>query len=554
MKTFFRVALILLAAGVCSLRAEMKYPDRWVWVFGWGLGKDTDVQEVSSLLETAAKHGINGACISCGLDNLEDRDAKYFERLAAVKRKADELGIELIPAAYSFGYGGGLLHHNRNLAEGLPVDGSRYEVKGNAARFVPDKPPVLKNGDFETTKGNKFPGFNFHDQPGEISFADTEVFHGGKASLRMENFKANPHGHGRVMQEIKVKPHCAYRFSLWAKTQELTPSGSFVVQVLAGERNLAPREFHVQPTQDWQKLVMIFNSFTNETIRIYAGTWGGKSGKFWLDDWKIEEAGPINMLRRPGTPVKVTSDDGKTVFEEGKDFAKFEDPQFRLWANFDRPAVDLKLLPGSRIHDGDRLRVSWYHPMLIHDSQVTACMAEPEAYEILDRETKLLGEKLHPKRVLLGFDEIRMGGTCEACRGKDMAKLLGECTTKTHDLLKKNIPGVQVMVWSDMFDPNHNAHGNYYLVDGDYTGSWKCIPKDMQIAVWGGPAKDVSLKFFEEQGFKVLVACYYDADNLDHVKGWLDAAKSHQNITGFMYTPWTKKYGLLGDFGDLLAK
>ena len=26
---------------------------------------------------------------------------------------------------------------------------------------------------------------------------------------------------------------------------------------------------------------------------------------------------------------------------------------------------------------------------------------------------------------------------------------------------------------SDMLDPNHNAHGNYYLVQGDFAGSWK---------------------------------------------------------------------------------
>jgi len=46
--------------------------------------------------------------------------------------------------------------------------------------------------------------FDFHDQPGEISFVDTQVHHGGKASIRLENFTANPHGHGRVLQEIRV--------------------------------------------------------------------------------------------------------------------------------------------------------------------------------------------------------------------------------------------------------------------------------------------------------------------------------------------------------------
>lgn len=554
MNGLFRFVLLLAVVASASARAEPKYADRWVWVFGWGLGQESDVQDICGVLETAAKHGLNGACLSCGLDKLEGRPPAYFDRLARVKKRADELGLEIIPAAYSIGYGGGFLGHNRNLAEGLPVDGSLYVAGGGVATFVPDEPPELKNGDFENFRGNKFPGFTFHDQPGDVSFADTEVVHGGKAAIRLENFTANPHGHGRVMQQIKVRPHRAYRFSLWVRTQELNPAGSFQVTVLAGNRNLAPREFRLQPTQDWRKLVMIFNSATNETVRIYAGMWGGKSGRLWLDDWQIEEAGPINVLRRPGTPVTVTSDDGRQTYVEGRDFARFEDPSFRLWAGFDRPAVDMQLPAGSRIGDGARLRVNWYHPMLIHDSQVTVCMAEPEIYEILDRETKRLGETLHPKRVLLGFDEVRMGGTCSACRGKDMAKLLGDCTTRASDLLKRNIPGVNVLVWSDMFDPHHNAHGDYYLVEGTFDGSWKHIPKDMGIAVWGGGVRAKSLDFFAGQGFRVLAACYYDADNLDAVKGWLDAAKAHPNITGFMYTPWTRKYGLLGDFGDLLAK
>jgi hypothetical protein len=76
----------------------------------------------------------------------------------------------------------------------------------------------------EDFRDNRFKGFGFHDQPGEISFADTEIRHGGKASIRLENFTANRHGHGRVMQEFQVWPHRCYRVSLWVKTEGLQPS------------------------------------------------------------------------------------------------------------------------------------------------------------------------------------------------------------------------------------------------------------------------------------------------------------------------------------------
>ena len=105
-----------------------------------------------------------------------------------------------------------------------------------------------------------------------------------------------------------------------------------------------------------------------------------------------------------------------------------------------------------------------------------------------------------------------------------------------------------------MLDPNHNAHGDYYLVDGDYTGSWNHIPKDLIIAVWGGTVREKSLRFFVDNSFRTLVACYYDAADLKHVKDWIDLARPLKDVQGFMYTPWQKKYALLPEFGALLQQ
>jgi hypothetical protein len=37
------------------------------------------------------------------------------------------------------------------------------------------------------------------------------------------------------------------------------------------------------------------------------------------------------------------------------------------------------------------------------------------------------------------------------------------------------------------------------------------------------------------------------------VKAWLQLARQTPKVTGFMYTPWQRKYSLLPAFGDLLA-
>jgi hypothetical protein len=561
MRSIGVVAMMAALVALC-LPQPTKFRDRFVWVFGWGLGRDEDVPQIVSILETAAKHGYNGAVLSAGLDILCKRDEAYFRRLEEVKRACERLGLELIPSVFSIGYGGGILSHDRNLAEGLPVRDALFVVKGNEAHLVPDPPVQIVNGGFEEFEGNKLKGFAFHDQPGVVSFVDTQVKRTGNASVRFENFTANPHGHGRIMQEVVVKPYRCYRVSVWVKTEDLQPQGCFRLLVLAGNRDLAPRTFNVPPTSDWQKVTMIFNSLKHERVRVYAGVWGARSGKFWLDDWTIEEIGPLNVLRRPGTPVVVKSEDGSIVYEEGKDYAPLVDPNFNLWRNFDRPAPTIKILPGSRIKDGQRLRVSWYHPMLIYESQVTVCMGEPAVYEIFEHEAKLLWERLRYRKVLLSMDEIRMGGTCKACEGKNMAQLLGECITRQIKALRRYNPKAGIYVWSDMLDPNHNAHPDYYLVEGDFTGSWNFVPKDLIIAVWGGAPREKSLRFFAEQGFRTLIACYYDAPNLDEVKGWLELVRSISRpsplvprpgqVLGFMYTTWERKYDLLGDFSQLL--
>jgi len=546
MKKIFFVSCAMLA--VLTLQAA-PLADRFVWVFGWDLDKDKSISEISQLLETASQHGINGAVFS-GFDALEKDSPEKLQRLEQLRDVCEKKHLEFIPSVFSVGYGGGFLAVNRNLAEGVPVNGAKFVVENGNARMVPDSVAKIANGDFENFKGNKLSGFDFHDQPGEISFIDTKVRHGGNASLRFEHFTANQYGHGRIMQKVKVIPHRSYRLTLWVKTEQIQPGGCFQVLILADGREIAPRKFDVPSTTDWKKITMLFNSLDLENVMVYAGVWGAKDGKFWLDDWSLEEVGPVNVLRRPGTPFRVQSNDETTLFTEGSDYVLKMDP-INPWRD-DGEFARIQIPEKSRIHNGDLLKVSWFHSMVIYDSQVTVCMGEPEVDLIIDREAKILAERFHPKRVLLSMDEVRMGGTCDACRGRNMAEIIGQCVSKQAERIRHYSPGTQVYVWSDMFDPKHNAKPDYYLVKGDFTGSWNYLPKDIIIAVWGGEPRVENMRFFSEHGFETLAACYYDADDLKDVKAWLDLVRKTPKARGLMYTPWERKYSLLPAFGDLL--
>jgi len=532
------------------------YPDRWVYVSN-GLGRDTDVSSVREIIKTASEHGLNGMVLSAGLDRLSRRSPENMQRLQEIKKICQEYDVEIIPIIFSAGYGGSVLGHNANLAAGLPVKEALFLVRGQKARLMADPPVEIVNGGFEEFEGNQFKGYRFHDKPGQISFVDHEVVKSGKTSLRFEHFgELDPeHGHARVMQEIKVHPHRYYRFTCWVKTERVR--GSFKVQVLTDDgRALAPYDPRVPETTDWRKVTMAFNSLDYDKVKIYAGLWGGKAGRVWLDDMNVEEIGLVNVLRRPGTPVTVTSEDGEIVYQEGSDYEHIVDPKLRVSDAGGHESPPIQIIPNGRISDGQRLRVSFYHSVAVNRGQVSACMSEPETYDIWREEARLLHQQLQPQKYLMSMDEIRAGGSCAACKERNMSmgEILGDCITKQVEILRGNNPKAEIYVWSDMLDPNHNAHGNYYLVDGNFTGSWKHVPKDLIIACWYHKKREESLKFFSGLGFRTLAGAYYDGDTLDNPRDWLESLDRTPGAVGIMYTTWQRKYELLADFGDLVMR
>jgi len=548
-KPLIFVALLFQSVPLCRAK---EYPYRWVFV-SRSLQADKDVTDIERIVRIASEHGLNGMVLSAGLDQLDMQSPGYLQRLQKVKAICGEHHVDIIPCIFSAGYGGSVLAHNRNLAAGIPVNDVPFLVGEGRARLAPDRTVAITNPGFEEHDGNRVKGYSFHDRPGEVSFVDTEVFRTGRASLRFENFGRYEHGHGRVMQEIQVQPHRCYRLTCWVKTESLEAQGSFRVQVLGpNDRDVAPYDPRVPSTTDWRPVVMGFNSLDYDRVRVYAGVWGGRTGRLWLDDLAIEEVALLNVLRRAGTPVTVRSDSTRQVYEEGRDFATVEDE--RLDFRFDHEPPALMILPGSHIKDGERLRVSYYHGMSIYGGQVSVCMSDPQVYETWGQEARLMVKHLGPSKYLLSMDEIRAGGSCQACKQRNlsMAQILGDCVTKQVNIIRQADPNAEVFIWSDMLDPNHNAHDAYYLVEGDFTGSWKYVPKDLIIVCWYYEKRGESLGFFSSHGFRTLAGAYYDGDTLENPRAWLEVLNRTPKAVGIMYTTWQDKYELLSPFGDLI--
>jgi hypothetical protein len=551
MKNLWTLLLGCLAAmTVVMLGQQQNLRDRWVMV-GSGLDSDQEVERVEGIVRTASEHGLNGMLLTAGFDTMDLKSPEFLARLTRLKRTCDRLGVEIIPGGFGVGYGGGILAHDKNLAAGLPVRGALFVAGANEAHFQADPAVQIANRGFEEVTGGMATGFTAH---GATAAIDTTVAHSGKASVRFESF-SGPEGEVYVAQPVTVHPYRCYRLRAWVKTEGAGPRMAIHLLAVAPDgRDLSYMEPPLPETSDWHEVVWGFDTWYADQVEFRVGVSDGKAGKVWVDDVGIEEVGLTNVLRRPGTPVAVRNDKTGVVYEEGRDYAAISDPQLNFSWDHEGPAI--KLLAGSRIHAGDRLRVDYYNGTTIYRDQTTIDMSEPAVYDIWQHQIPLIEKYLAPKKYFLSMDEVRVGGFCEACKRRhlSMAQILGESVTRQYQMVRAVNPQAEIYVWSDMFDPNHNARKRYYLVDGSFDKTWEYIPKDLVMGCWYYEKRDLSLPFFSKLGHPTLAASYYDADDLQNPKDWLESLGRTPGAVGIMYTTWENKFKLLPDFGDLVSK
>jgi hypothetical protein len=512
-------ALAMLVSGVSPARGADQ-PDLWLY-YATNFQANESIPKLESIWRRAAKAGYSKILLTdskfAKLGDLGGMEKYYFANVAKTKKLAEELNLELVPAMFDIGYSNNLLWHDPNLAEGLPVKDSLFVVKNGEARLVAD-PPV------------NFAKPAYVDEVVKIS--------DGVATL--QDFKEN----GRINYHLKVSPFRCYHVSALIKTDDFT--GDPHITVLAGKQSLQHQNLGVKHTQDWTEHHVIFNSLDNSEVNVYLGVWGGGKGKLQWKNWKIQEVGLLNVLRRPGTPCVVKG------YVEGKDYQPIADPlmgnkpwkgEFTSWHQ--PPVIKTKLA------DGTQLRVSWYHPAIIYEGQVSCCPSEPATMQLLADQAKRVKEAWGAKAYMMSHDEIRTWNWDESCmkRNMDAGEILADNVRKCAKLLA----GSKVYVWSDMFDPYHNAHGDYYLVRGDFKGSWEGLDPSVTIMNWNFGKRDQSLKFFADRGHKQVIAGYYDAKPAQ-IKQWLDAAKKVTGVEGVMYTTWKGNFKDIEEFAKVVRE
>ena len=530
------IALRLLVASLwfCALviPANAAVPlERWIYC-PQNLWVDKNIDSLETLFRRAAKAGYTHVLLSDSkFAKLGEMDARYFRNVDRLKKLAAELKLELVPALFSVGYSNDLLWHDPNLIEALPVRDALFVVKNGAARLESVPPVTLKGGDFS----------NF----AQWDWKDPEVQPDQGAAV-IRDPKGKP---ARIVQKLKLQPFRQYHVSLRVKSENFR--GTLEVKVIAGSHGLNFNSLGVKPSQDWTTHHMVFNSLEYTEANLYIGCWDGRTGSVWFDDARLEEVGLLNLVRRPGAPLVVQKEDGP-ILTEGHEFARVVDPNmgthpwngsYDIW--HESPIIKTGL------PDGTRLRVSWHHAMTVHDDQAMICPSEPRTIELLRDQARRMHAAWGAKGYMMSHDEIRVFNWCQACqrRNLDAGAMLADNVKTCIRILRETNPAGKIYVWSDMFDPNHNAHRDYYLVRGDLTGSWEGLDKDVIIVPWYFDKRKESLGFFAGRGHRQVIAGYYD-EKPEQIRDWLKAAEPFPGVVGVIYTTWEHKYGDLEAFAQ----
>lgn len=511
--------LALLLSGAALAAAPKRAAPLELSIYcSMDLRKDGEVRELERVWRRAAAAGYTRVMLAdVHFARPSDMDGQYRANAARVRSLAARLGLAIVPGVFQVGRSNVMLGRDPNLAEGVPVRRARFVVRGGEARLVAD-PPVSLGGRPE--------------------WADPAVRLAGTVAVTSDNA-----GRARFRLRVRVAPFRCYRVSVKVRSRGF--SGAALISALGGRQVLDfIRPLDILPTQDWRSYDVVFNSLDHRELEIHMGLWQAARGRLEWTDWRIEEVGLLNVLRRAGTPCVVEN------HVEGRDYEFIHDPDLeRVRGNGAYSEWHEPPRIRTRLPDGTELRVSWYHPVFFFGGNTTCCPSDPGTFALLREEAARLRELWGASGHLLMHNEIRCLGWDASCaaQGKTAGGVLAAHLRRCRSLLA----GTQVYAWSDMFDPFHNAHAGYYLVRGDLARSWEGLDRDAIILNWNSEYRAQSLRFFSRRGQRQIIAGYYDGDPVG-VLDALAAARGVPGVIGVMYTTWQGRYDDLERFAQLV--
>jgi hypothetical protein len=549
------LAIAILAFCACRPGQTQSGASPQLWYFHHSyLSNPGAVTSSEALIDQAAAAGYSGMVLwDSGIDFLQDSwwNSSYMSQVIAY---AQSKGLAVMPVVGTCGYE--VLLHNPNWAEGERVIGTQFRVDltGTTLQMV-NSFPGLVNGSFES---GQTAWFGYGDAGVGV---DKTVAHTGGASALIANAPAN----ARLAQSFAVQPWRQYHVRMFNKTQNF--QGYSQVEVFA-DNNFAylrvNQPLTLAANQGWTQWDYTFNSGPHSSMTILTGVWGGSQGDLWFDDISLEETGLIYVLRGNSTPLSVYDPNNPAnVYQENADFGAISDPQLSgaspyFQDNWHAPMV-VPVSSGGSLKPNQLVAMNWYAIQPVYGAAI-ASLTDPGPAQLRIQNAAAVGAVFpNAAGYFFNYDEMRNMDSTASAKAMNMtpAQLLDWHFNQTYSIFRGLKPQAPIYVWGDMFDPNMNAVDNYYLVEGDLTGSWTGLPADVILMNWNLSALNTSAAWFaglnaqQPVAHQQVIAGYYDSGNgAASAATELAQVSGIPGVMGLMYTTWQDDYSQLGPFAS----
>jgi hypothetical protein len=517
---------------------------------------DEAYRKSCALLDQAAAAGYTGLALwDSGLNYLGNPSwpARNKEHMRDFLEYALTKHMKVIAAPALYGFSNEILEGNPNGAESQRVLGAPFEVDRSGARLnFKSSFPGLRNGGFEDGQTGWF-------STGDAGLGLNSVAHSGRNSAII----VDAPGNARLRQRFPWQPWRQYHLRLFYKSSNF--HGAPMISVFDGGSVRKVRftvSLNANGNHDWTQLDYAFNSQDSTEGDLYLGVWGGSSGLLWFDDISLEETALVYLTRRAGTPVRVYDPARPNVkLVEGKDYNALSDARMQSKDAFTddyHEPTPVTLPQGTLLKPGQTVSINYYAVTTVPGlHSVSMCPTDPASAERVAENGRALHE-LFPvgSGLFLGYDEIRQANSCGSCRARHLSagQLLAWSVGQTIKIYGAVAPHHPLYIWNDMFDPYHNAHANYFYVEGDLAGSWFGVPASVTVMNWNLDHLRDSLVWFsgadrrQPTPHAQIIAGYYDTGNGAAAQQELQAAVGIPGVLGLMYTTWNDDYSQLASF------
>ncbi len=542
---------LIFAGSLCGQTA----PTMELWYYHHSyITSQTAVQQSEAIVDQAVAAGYNGMVLWDSAIN--DLQFSWFNRsyIQQVIQYAQSKGLKVMPLTAPYGHSGDMLRQNPNWAEGERVVGTQFQVDptGQSLQVIDSSPGVV-NGGFENGQTS---WFSYGDAGTSVDYTTA---HSGAAS----GLISTTSGNARLYQSLTVKPWRQYHLRMFTKTAGF--QGYAQVEIY-GDNNFAYNRVNQQlsltsTSSGWTQFDYAFNSGPHTTMSILMGVWGGTQGKLWFDDISLTETALVYVLRGNSTPLNVYDPANPThSFVEGTDFGAVSDPKFLTNPTFDdyyHQPMTVPVPAGSSLKPGQTVAMDWYALQPVF-GDAGASLTDPGPWQWMQQNSAAVGHVFpNAGGYMFGYDEMAHMDSTASAKAMNMtpAQLLAWHFNQVYNLYKTVDASKRVYVWSDMFDPYHNAVNNYALVEGDLTGSWTGLPADVTIMNWNLNNLTNSVNWFsglnpsQPIAHRQVIAGYYDSGNgASAASTELSQVKGIPGVTGIMYTTFADDYSQLGAF------